>query len=310
MRIIRHFSHCPPEAQHSVIALGNFDGLHRGHQAVIEQARSIAKQANRPSAVMTFEPHPLTVLKPELAPSRLTPFTQKARLLRDMGIDYLFVAAFNNQFRHITADQFVDTILCTELRTSHVVIGHDFIFGYRRQGNAALLKQKSIRHGYQFTQLTSVGDAEAFSSTRIRHLLSEGKVTEANAMLGRNHSVKGRIRKGDQRGRMLGFPTANIYLKDQFRPAFGVYSVTIKLDREETARPAIANFGKRPTFDSAREVLEVHIFNFDADIYDTCATVEFLDFIRPEQQFASVDALKTQIAEDCQHAQSTLQENP
>lgn len=292
MRIIRHYHECPPQARHTVLALGNFDGMHLGHQAVIQQTLDIAQTSQLQPAVMTFEPHPTAVLRPG-QPFRLMNFHERAEYLKDMGITTLFAQAFNAAFSRLSADDFVRNVLVEALAVRHVVIGRDFVFGHKRSGNAVFLHEKASQFGFGFTQLGAVSD---YSSSAIRQALQRGDVTYANQSLGRHYSITGRVIKGDQRGRFLGFPTANISLKDRIRPGFGVYKAIATIDGADY--PAAVNIGRKPTFEGAEECIEAHILHFNRDIYGKRIKIALIEYLRPEQKFESLEALKQQIARD------------
>jgi len=302
MKIIRDYKNCPEFARKTIIALGNFDGLHLGHKAVINKTIEIAKNNSLPSAVMTFEPHPVQIFRPDTPPLRITPFRRKVHLVKELGIDFLFPVRFNNSFAKITATDFIEKILVKYLGVQHVVIGYDFIFGHKRSGNALLLKKFSKKHGFGLTQLKAErpedkNSKDVFSSTIIRNLLKEGKINEAREMLGHDFIIEGRVIKGDDRGKNLGFHTANIKLKDYLRPAFGVYIAEVQTF-DGKWHQAILNIGNRPTFKKTDELLEVHIFDMNENLYGQKLCVKFLKYIRPEIKFANPEELKKQIAED------------
>jgi riboflavin kinase/FMN adenylyltransferase len=314
MRIFRH--HTPPDdaARGAVVAVGNFDGLHLGHQAVIGAARRVADTARAPAAVLTFEPHPRSVFQPGLAPFRLTPFRSKARWIEAFGVDLLFALHFDMAFAAITAEDFVRQLIVEGLAARHVVVGEDFVFGNKRRGNAALLQDLARRHGFGVTLVAPEKgrDGKIYSSTRIRQLLAEGRPAEAAALLGRDWEIEGRVEPGDRRGRQLGFPTANITLADYLRPAGGVYAVRAGLDRPGTRghetewHDAVANLGFRPTFGGDGLVFEVNIFDFAGDIYGQHLRVALVEYLRPEKKFDGIAQLKAQIADDSARARALL----
>lgn len=297
MRIIRSLSHWPQAAQGSVMALGNFDGMHKGHQAVIGRARALAHAQGRPLAVMTFEPHPRRFFRPDLPVLRIAPFSEKARLLRDAGVDYLFVARFNKAFSSLGAEAFMTQVLQHGLQVAHVVTGHNFAFGHRRDGDVLTLHH-ATKHGlFDYTQVDAVaGEETVYSSTTVRDALRDGRMEDAAAILGRAYGMHGVVIHGDQRGRSIGFPTANIRPAPLFLPRLGVYAVHFEL--EGKVYDAVANFGNRPTVDGHRCLLEVHALDGAFDAYGKPARVDFVKFIRPEQKFSGIDALKAQIAQD------------
>jgi riboflavin kinase/FMN adenylyltransferase len=310
MKLFRHFTDLPDDARGAVVALGNFDGLHKGHRIVIGAAAEVAKASGAPLAVLTFEPHPRSLFRPSDAPFRLTPFRTKARHIEDLGVDLLFVIHFDTVFSSKTADEFINEVLVTGLGVSHVVAGYDFVFGHKRGGDVGLLYQKARTLGFGVTEVKPAADMSGgvFSSTRVRQLLVAGKPREAAAVLGRPWEVEGRVEHGDQRGRTIGFPTANLELGEYLRPHYGVYAVQAGVDHgtHTVWTDGVANLGKRPTVDGLRELLEVHLFDFSGDLYGKHLRVRMIDFIRPERKFESFDALKQQILTDAAAARGIL----
>lgn len=304
MRITHTLSDWPEDARGAVMALGNFDGMHQGHQAVIAKARALAKAQGRPLAVMTFEPHPRRFFNPDLPILRITPFSDKARLLRAAGVEHLYVARFNRSFSELSADEFIGDVLLRALGVAHVVTGHNFGFGYKRSGDTAYLAEQAERLGYGYTRLELVKAeaGKAYSSTAIRHALEAGEVETAAAMLGRAYTMRGHVIHGDKRGRSIGFPTANIRPAPLFLPRYGVYAV--RLHVADACFDGVANLGMRPTVDGSRRLLEVHALDMAQDVYGKEATVEFVKFIRPEMKFSGIDALKAQIAQDVMAARA------
>ncbi|MBZ0324879.1 MAG: bifunctional riboflavin kinase/FAD synthetase, partial [Alphaproteobacteria bacterium] len=305
-----HSSDTPAEARAAVVAIGNFDGVHLGHRAVIGTAGEIARRTARPHAVMTFEPHPRNFFRPDQPPFRLTPYRVKARHIAELGADFLFVLRFDAAFSRQSADDFVDRLLVAEMGISHVVVGEDFRFGRDRAGNAELLRAKGDAHGFGATAVAPVAGAagETYSSSRIRDCLRAGDVRGAARNLGRFWEVEGRVESGDRRGRAIGFPTANLRLSDQLVPATGVYAVRVGVADGGRIlwHDGVANFGNRPTFDDRGLILEVHLFDFDGDLYDRHMCVALIDYVRPERRFDGIDALAAQIAEDCAVARRRL----
>ena len=300
MRLIRSLTNWPEAARGSVMALGNFDGLHKGHLAVLGAAREASRAENRPLAVMTFEPHPRRFFKPDLPILRIVPFAEKARLLREAGVEYLYVAHFNRAFSEITAERFVREILLENLGVGHVVTGYNFAFGNRRAGDADYLHDMAAELGFRYTRVpayASEAAPEGYSSTAIRHALATGKVEQASAMLGRPYAISGIVIHGDQRGRTIGFPTANIRPSPLFLPAFGVYAVRMQLANGESYE-GVANLGTRPTVDGTGPRLETFAFGLNHEIYGEHARIQLCHFLRGEQKFSGIDALKAQIAVD------------
>ncbi|MSO98744.1 MAG: bifunctional riboflavin kinase/FAD synthetase [Rhodospirillaceae bacterium] len=313
MRLIRYFGEIPATLKGGVIALGNFDGLHLGHQAVIGEAVRLARSKNVPAAVMTFEPHPRLFFKPEQEPFRLSPFRIKARLIEVMGVDFLYVQTFDREFSQRTGEVFIEEILVEGLGISHVVVGFDYVFGRGRGGNVGLLHDMARKHNFGVTAVAEKRDAANGSSTRysssnIRNFLKDGRCLEAARLLGRYWEIEGRVEHGDQRGRFMGFPTANIPHRDYLHPKRGVYAVRAGIDRggQTVWHDAVANFGYRPTFDKKDVLLEVHIFDFNEDLYQKHLRVALIDYIRPEMKFDGLEAIKAQIGKDCETARGLL----
>jgi len=300
MQIITDYNNCPEVAKGAVIALGNFDGIHKGHQAIIRKTVQLAKDLNKPSAVMTFEPHPVSLFKPDTDNFRLTTFAKKAELIAALGVDYIFSVDFTRDFSKITAHDFVQNILVNSLKVSHVVIGYDFIFGYKRGGTSRLLQEMAEKYAYGFTQVMAVGrDDNVYSSTKIRSALQDGDLEAAKDMLGHYFCLSGNVIKGEGRGRTIGFPTVNVNCGDLLRPKKGVYAVKLKIENDDKIYDAVANIGVKPTFGGADETVEVHIFDFDRDIYSSNVEIIFIGYIRPEQKFSGVGELVEQINKDC-----------
>lgn len=310
MRLIRHCGELTPDHRGCVVALGNFDGVHLGHQSVIRMAQSLAFQAKLPHAVMTFEPHPRTLFHPQGAPFRLTPFRVKSRLIEALGVDLLFQQHFDPPFAAMAAEDFVVEVLVQCLRVRHVVVGYDYVFGKGRQGTGAYLQKMGEQHGFGVTVVppAMAPSGEVFSSTRVREFLVEGNPAAAAKLLGHYWEVEGRVEHGDARGRTIGFPTANLHLGEYQRPATGVYAVRAGIDAGGATlwRDGVANFGRRPTFDKTDELLEVHLLDTDGDLYGRHLRVALVDFIRPERRFAGLAELTAQITADVAEARRRL----
>lgn len=310
MRLYRHTADLTAGDRGAVVALGNFDGVHRGHQTVIGTAQRLAAELGAPSAVLTFEPHPRAVFRPGDPPFRLTPFRVKARHIEALGVDQLIVCHFDEGLLHKTAQAFVDEVLVAGLGVRHVVCGYDFLFGHKRGGDPAFLLNAGRALGFGMTEIGPVSDPEGgvYSSTRVRDALTAGRVREATHVLGSPWEIEGRVVHGDQRGRSIGFPTANVELEEYLRPAFGVYAVRAGVDHGTATvwREGVANLGARPTVGGTMERLEAHLFDLDADLYGQHLRVQLIDFLRPEQKFASFDALKEQIQRDAAAARAVL----
>lgn len=311
MRIFRHYQNIPGDARGAVVAIGNFDGVHLGHRAVIGEAGAIAHATARPWGVLTFEPHPRAFFAPGTPPFRLTPFHAKARLIFGLGVDTIFVQQFNKAFSSLTAEDFIESVLVGGIGARHVVCGYDFVFGKGRGGSAEMLLGFGKRLGFDFTavraQTFAGGDSAetAYSSTGVREALQSGNPQAAARILGRPFEIEGRVIQGDQRGRTIGFPTANLALGTYLRPARGVYAVRVRVGegREFTG---VANIGRRPTFAGEADLLEVFLFDFTGDLYGRRLGVQLVEFLRPEKKFDGIDQLKAQIAADSDQARQIL----
>lgn len=291
-----------------VFALGNFDGVHRGHRVVLDAAVAQARAMGQPARVLTFEPHPRLMFDPDQEQFRLTPAAAKERLLRAAGIDDIVVVPFIREFAEISAQAFVEDILIKQLGARHVVAGHDFIFGRARGGDMARMRAWLAAHGVGVTEIVAqaTGEGAVYSSTRARMALRRGDCAAAAEILGRPWSIAGEIVHGNQRGRTIGTPTANVMLGDYLRPLFGVYAVRAGRVGEGLPYKGVANIGLRPTVDGKAELLETHIFDFDADIYGQEWEFALERFIRPEAKFVDFAALKVQIDKDKDEARRIL----
>ncbi len=310
MQILRNGSNGSSACQGAAIAIGNFDGVHRGHQSVLHLADQAAAYLRGPSAAMVFDPHPRAFFQPERPLFKLTGFEVRAALMEALGLDCLVVMDFDMALSQLPAEKFVTDILLNDLGVAHVVIGYNFHFGQGRRGNAELLQSMAGEHGFGVTvaePATAGGDGSTvFSSTLIRQCLREGRPREAADLLGYWWTVQGEVIEGDRRGRTIGFPTANIALEDDAAPMFGVYAVRV---RPEGGGPGeiwrgVANIGRRPTFDKADTMLEIHLFDFEQDIYGRRLIVEFIEFLRPEQKFSGIEELTQQIGADSERARA------
>lgn len=305
MRIFDHWQDLPADARGATIALGNFDGVHLGHASVIRAAH--AARPDAPLAVLTFEPHPREVFRPDDPPFRLTLSAERADALQALGVSLLYELPFNHDFSLMTAEAFVTEVLHAGLGARHLVSGQDFAFGHRRGGDTDFLAQRAEVLGMGLTLVPPVTDAQGpLSSTRIRRALQDGYPERATVELGRPWTIRGEVAHGDKRGRTIGFPTANVALGRHLEPARGVYAVTVRLENGATYR-GVANIGRRPTVNAGPESrLEVNLFDFDSDIYGTEITVALHDYIRAEVRFSGLDALKAQIAADAVEARRLL----
>jgi riboflavin kinase/FMN adenylyltransferase len=313
LRIVRHPDPGSTHPRGAVLAMGNFDGLHLGHAALIGEARERARASGVPAGVLTFEPHPRAVFMADSEPFRLTPFRVKEREIARLGVDLLFVQHFDLGFSQRSAESFVEEMIVGAVGATHIVVGHDCTFGNKRRGTPDLLRAEGARHGFGVSVVEPVHgpDAAAYSSTRIRELLRAGKPRDAARQLGRFWEIDGRVMTGDRRGRTIGFPTANLGLGEFLRPMFGVYAVRVSGDGPDDPLggrtvDGVANIGLRPTVGTPEPRLEAHLFDTEADLYGRHLRVSLVEFIRPEKKFAGLDQLKAQIAEDAAKARAIL----
>ncbi len=306
MQVFENPEALPPPLRGGVIAVGNFDGVHPGHAQLIRTATGRARAEGRPAGVLTFEPHPKAVFKPDSAPFRLTPWPVKRRLLAELGLDFAVVLTFDRDFASRTAETFIDKTLVEALGVGHVVVGYDFCFGRGRAGTGETLIEAGKTRGFGVTRVEKINgaDGEAFSSSRIRHLIVEGDVRSAARLLGRPFEVEGVVESGDRLGRELGFPTANLRLGQTLHPAFGIYAAQALVDGRW--RDAAVSLGVRPTVADRGVLLEAHLLDFAGDLYGKTLRIRLIDYLRPEAKFADLDALKRQIAEDCRQARARL----
>jgi riboflavin kinase/FMN adenylyltransferase len=295
----------PSGWQGGAVALGNFDGVHKGHQVLIGRAGEQARALGAPLVALTFEPHPRRFFVPDTGPFRLTLPPAKTRLLAENGVQAVLAQCFDEAFAALTPDAFIDEVLLVGLRARHVVCGYDFTYGARRGGNVEHLREHGRRKGFGVSVLDPVmREGEIYSSTRIREALRAGWPSEAAELLGRHWEIEGVVEQGDQRGRTIGFPTANVALGEHLRPRFGVYAVRALIDGQW--RNSVANLGRRPTVGKLQENFEVHVLDFSGDLYGKILRVALIDFIRPEMKFAGLDQLKAQIAADAAAATKIL----
>jgi len=283
----------------TVLTIGNFDGLHLGHRAMLARLATKACDMSLPAAVLTFEPHPRELFTPEQAPARLTSLREKLALLEACSVDRTYVCRFNRQLAALPATEFIDTLLVRGLGVRHVIIGDDFRFGRGRAGDFAMLERAGEENGFTCEAMHTVEvDGERVSSSAVRDVLAAGDLEHAARLLGRPYVIAGHVVHGNKVGRQLGFPTANIQLKRKRLPLTGIFAVTVSgLDKRHI--PGAASLGVRPTLGQGLQpVLEVYLFDFDRDIYGAHVTVHFLHKLRDEAKFESLDALKAQIARD------------
>ena len=283
----------------AVLTIGNFDGVHLGHRALLEELKAKARELGLPSAVLTFEPHPRELFAPDQAPARLASLRDKIELLAECGVDRAHVCRFNRQLASLSAEQFIQRILVRGLAIRHLIIGDDFRFGKGRSGDFTLLQEAGRQHGFAVEAMRTVErDGQRVSSSAVRKALAEGDIEHAERLLGRAFVIAGRVMDGKKIGRTLGFPTANIQVKRKRLPLSGVFAVTVS-GLGGKSLPGAANVGVRPTVgEGLKPVLEVHLLDFDQDIYGRHVDVNFLHKMREEAKFESLDALRSQIDRD------------
>ncbi|MSO90706.1 MAG: bifunctional riboflavin kinase/FAD synthetase [Acetobacteraceae bacterium] len=305
IHILDSWHNLPAGIRGATIALGNFDGVHRGHAAVVRAAH--AARPDAPLAVLTFEPHPREFFRPDDPPFRLTLSSERADALAALGGAIVYELPFDAFFSHLSAEQFVADILHAGLGAKHLACGPDFAFGHRKGGDVAFLAARAEALGMGFSPVPAIADAGGpISASRIRRALQDGYPERAAAELGRPWAIRGVVAHGDKRGRTIGFPTANLKLGRHIEPARGVYAVTIRMP-DGTVKQGVANIGRRPTVNDGPESrLEVNIFDWAGDIYDAEMSVALHAFIRPEQRFSGLDELKAQIAADAAEARQIL----
>ncbi len=305
MNIFSSYADIPQSAQNSVVVIGNFDGVHRGHVALLEKAREISKQLNSSVSVLTFEPHPRKLFRPDDPPFRITPPRLKAERLETVGVESLFSIGFDWDFASQSADKFIEDILLNGIKPAHVVVGYDFRFGQLRAGTPDTINAAGI----PVSVVEEIMDQSSakISSSEVRQALRHGQIKEANALLGWNWQIWGEVVKGDQRGRELGYPTANFKLQETVHPAYGVYAARVQIEGEHEWRGAAINIGIKPMFEVPLAEVESHIFDFDRDIYGKTIKIEPVQFLRGEAKFDSIDELIEQMDKDCQQAREILE---
>ncbi len=304
MELIRGLHNLREKHRGCVATIGNFDGVHLGHCKVLEQVKQKAEELGLPSVVITFEPQPREFFGGADAPPRLTRFGEKFRLLEDQGIDRHLCLTFNERLRAMTANQFVEELLLRGLSVKHFVVGDDFRFGCDRTGDYSMLRAAGEKHGFTVVNThTYELDGERISSSRVRSVLENNQLDKAAQLLGRTYTVSGRVMHGQKLGRQLGVPTANVRMHRFPCPLRGVYAV--EASGEGVGRlQGVCNVGLRPTVCGQQPVLEVHLFDFDKEIYGQLLTVEFRHFIRDERKFDGIDMLKQQIFKDIEEARA------
>ncbi len=306
MELIRGIYNLKPHHKKCVATIGNFDGVHLGHQKIIQQLIEKAKQLNLPSLVITFEPLPLEYFRGDAAPARLHRFSEKMQLLADLGVDRLLCLRFNKELANLSAEDFVTQLLHASLEVKWLIVGDDFHFGAQRQGDFKLLRQMSRRFNFQVSNTaTCILNDQRVGSSHVRTALAQGNLALATTLLGYPYAITGRVIHGDQLGRQLGFPTANIPLKRRVIPLQGVYTVEVSGIGPQPL-PGVANVGTRPTVKGIRSLLEVYLLNFNQNLYGKRLKVKFLHKLRDEKKFNSLEDLRAQIAEDVRIATTIM----
>jgi len=307
MQVIRGLHNLRSEHRGSVATIGNFDGVHRGHQAVFRRLLAEGERLDVPATVVTFEPQPMEYFAPERAPSRLTRLREKLGAMRDAGVQRVLLLEFGPRLAAMSAPDFIDALLVDKLHVQHLYVGDDFRFGKGRAGDIALLREAGERHGFSVDAMETFAlDDERISSTRIRQALAGGDLQTAERCLGRPYTICGRVAHGDKRGRGIGFPTLNVDLHRKVSPLRGVFAVQVA-GVDAAPLPGVANIGTRPTVTGdTRYLLEVHLFDFAREIYGAHVTVQFVSRIRDERKFDSFDELRDQIARDATEARVRL----
>jgi riboflavin kinase/FMN adenylyltransferase len=310
MRLFRHYDGLPTDATGAVVAIGNFDGVHRGHRIVIGAAGEIARRIGKPLGVLTFEPHPRRIFQPDAPPFCLSSLRTKTHQMELLGVDCLYVMTFHHEFAQISAENFVADLLVGGLHVSHVVVGEDFVFGHKRGGNVQLLRDLGRHFGFEVTCVTiqREPDGTVIASRHIRELLAEGRPIQAAKLLGRYWEIEGRVEHGDALGRTLGFPTANLPLGDYQRPKAGIYAVRAGIDEgaQTVWHDGVASLGWRPTFAGQDLRFEAHLFDFSGDLYGKHLRVALIEYLREERKFDGADALIVQMNKDAAEARAVL----
>lgn len=308
MEVISGLEELRRRYRHPVVTIGNFDGVHRGHQALLRRCRELARQHQGTAMVMTFEPHPMRVLRPAVNLPLITPLKQKLELIAEQGIDVALCVRFDEHFAALSADDFVDKLLVGRLGVKGVVVGYDFAFGRRGLGDVELLKSKGEGFGFAVEVVPPVMvDGLAVSSTRVRQVVRACDMATARRLLGRHYRIAGRVTSGHGRGgRLLGFPTANLRVEDELLPGAGVYAVLVELEDGRLLMGA-NNIGQAPTFPGEGLSVETHLLDYQGDLYGQYIKVHFVEYLRPEMRFDSPQELAEQIARDVERARQVLE---
>ena len=309
MEVFRHIATTPRRFVAPVLTLGNFDGVHRGHQAILRRVAEVAHENGGEAVAMTFNPHPVAVLRPDRAPPLITSLRDKIDLMAAQGVDVLVVQHFTPTFAALSAEAFVERFVVQRLQATRLVVGHSVSFGHERRGDAALLEALGRRFGFAVEVVGPVrADAHDVSSSAVRRAIAAGDVVLAATLLGRPHRLAGRVVHGQHRGSTIGFPTANVRVRVGMSPPDGVYAVRVR--HGDAWLDGVANIGTNPTFGDSPRTLEAHLFDFDADLYGERLSVAFVDRLRGEVTFPSVEALVAQIGRDAEQARAILAARP
>ncbi|MEO6026843.1 MAG: bifunctional riboflavin kinase/FAD synthetase [Candidatus Binatia bacterium] len=305
MEVFRHIVTSPRRFVAPVLTLGNFDGVHRGHQAILGRVVEVAHADGGDAVALTFNPHPVAVLRPDRAPALITALRDRIGLISGTGIDVLIVQHFTAAFAALTAEEFVERFVVERLGAKRLVVGHSVSFGHERRGDAALLATLGARFGFAVEVVGPVRvDGHDVSSSAVRRAIAAGDIGLATTLLGRPHRLGGRVVRGKQRGKTIGFPTANVRVRAGMLPPDGVYAVRVR--RDGVWIDGVANIGTNPTFGDTGRTLEAYLFDFDADIYGVRVDVAFIERLRGEEKFSSVEALVAQIQRDADQARALL----
>jgi len=305
MRIVTGTEILNKNFEGSVVTIGNFDGVHKGHLEIFRHLKDKARRLDLPTVVVTFEPHPLKVLAPDKAPELITTFEQKARLIADSGIDCLVVVTFTTEFSLTSAEEFVRNTLCDSLGMSHIVIGHDYAFGRGREGNYLTLEKIGAEQGFTLEDMNPIGESGiVFSSSLVRRMVAEGDMGSASKILGRYHTISGTVVHGREIGHKIGFPTANISTSNELIPTDGVYAVMVAVEGKLVK--GACNIGLNPTFNGGKHTIEVFLLDFTGEIYGRELSVCFVQRLRDVRKFSDASALKLAIGQDVEQTRAIL----
>ena len=308
MKIFRNSTKDLEDARGGVFALGNFDGVHLGHKEIISKANLISKENNIPSGVLIFEPHPRKFFRPDDENFIISDLKTRSHLLGECGLDFLGILNFDNDMSNLTPYDFVEKVIHTAIGVSHLIVGYNFRFGKDRSGDVKVLSEICEKLKIKLIIIDKVGeDGHNFSSSAVREYLRKGDLSNVRKILGNNWTIKGNVIRGEQRGREIGFPTANVSMEGWIEPLFGVYAVNVITNG--SLYSGVANLGIRPTFGKSLPLLEIHLFNYSGDLYESDIIISFIDFIRKEKKFDGIESLKKQIEIDSAKAAELINKN-